>query len=155
MPLEGELAPDFVLSDQDGHTFQLSRLRGSPVVLYFYPKDDTPGCTIEAQEFSRDIEEFRKKGIVVFGVSKDTPESHCKFIKKYGLQLPLLSDVDAKVIKQYGLWKEKTLYGKKVMGTQRATFVIAADGHIMKVFPNVTPQGHSQEILRVFGAESI
>ena len=150
LPKVGSLAPDFTLKDQCGRMLNLRNLRGSPVVIYFYPKDDTPGCTIEAQGFRDDHAAFDKKGVVVFGISKDDLDSHCKFTDKYWLNFPLLSDPNAEVIKKYGCWVEKNNYGKKYMGIQRATFVIDANGYVMKVFPKVTPEGHSKEILSLF-----
>jgi thioredoxin-dependent peroxiredoxin len=151
MPKPGELAPDFSLPDGDGHLVNLRNLRGSPVVIYFYPKDDTPGCTLEAIGFRDDYAAFKKKRILVFGISKDDAKSHQQFRKKYQLTFPLLSDLTGDVVKRYGCWVEKSLYGKKYMGIQRATFVIDANGYVMKVFPKVTPEGHSKEILKLFG----
>ena len=150
MPKVGELAPDFTLPDGDGHAINLRNMRGSPVVIYFYPKDDTPGCTLEAQGFRDDYAAFKKKKILVFGISKDDAKSHQKFIQKYALNFPLLSDVTGDTIMRYGCWVEKNMYGKKYMGTQRATFVLDANGYVMNVFPKVTPEGHSKEILKIF-----
>jgi thioredoxin-dependent peroxiredoxin len=150
MPKVGELAPDFELPDGDGHLIKLRNLRGSPVIVYFYPKDDTPGCTLEAQGFRDDYQKFLKKGILVFGISKDDAKSHVAFAKKYKLNFPLLSDTTGAIIKRYGCWVEKNMYGKKYMGIQRATFVLDANGYVMKVFPKVTPEGHSKELLKLF-----
>jgi thioredoxin-dependent peroxiredoxin len=150
MPKVGELAPDFSLPDGDGHLIQLRNLRGSPVIVYFYPKDDTPGCTLEAQGFRDDYKAFLKKGVLVFGISKDDAKSHTAFAQKYKLNFPLLSDTTGKVISSYGCWVEKNMYGKKYMGIQRATFVLDANGYVMKVFPKVTPEGHSKELLKIF-----
>jgi len=147
IPKIGEPAPDFQLPDQHGHPITLSKLKGTKIVLYFYPKDDTPGCTIEAKGFNQDIKEFQKKGVMVFGISKDDQKSHCKFIEKYRLQFQLLSDSTGDVIKRYGCWVEKSMYGKKYMGIQRATFLIDDKGKITQVWPTVTPEGHSKEIL--------
>jgi thioredoxin-dependent peroxiredoxin len=149
MPREGQLAPDFTLPDQHGHAVTLSKLRGTKVVLYFYPKDDTPGCTIEAQSFKEKIKEFQKRGVVVLGVSKDDLKSHCSFIDKYGLNFQLLSDQDTLVIRRYGAWVQKMNYGKPYMGTQRATFLIDENGRIAKAWPKVTPEGHADEILSI------
>lgn len=147
MPKAGSIAPDFTLFDIHGHAVTLSKLKGTRVVIYFYPKDDTPGCTIEAQEFSKEYTRFLKQGIVVFGISKDTAKDHCAFVAKYSLTIPLLADPTRETIKKYGCQIEKNMYGKKVMGTQRATFVIDKKGLIEKVYPNVTPEGHAREIL--------
>jgi len=149
MPKVGDAAPDFQLPDQHGHRLQLSQMRGNTVLIYFYPKDDTPGCTLEAQGFNNDIKEFQKKGVMVFGISKDNQQMHQKFIGKYGLKFQLLSDVDGKIVQKYGCWVEKSMYGKKYMGIQRATFLIDAKGKVKKVWPKVTPEGHSKEILAV------
>jgi peroxiredoxin Q/BCP len=149
MPRVGSLAPDFTLPDQDGTLVTLSAIK-APVVLYFYPKDDTPGCTIEAKGFSADYAAFKKKGVRVYGVSKDTLKSHCAFRDKYGLSFPLLSDEKGAVVAGFGCWVEKSMYGKKYMGIQRATFVIGKDRKVTHVFPKVTPEGHSEELLKIF-----
>jgi peroxiredoxin Q/BCP len=146
IPTVGSIAPDFQLPDQHGHLIKLSKMRKNRVLIYFYPKDDTPGCTLEAQGFSADVAKFQKKGVMVFGISKDDAKSHCKFIDKYKLQFQLLTD-DGKTIEAYGCWVEKSMYGRKYMGIQRATFLIGKDGRIEKVWPNVTPEGHSKEVL--------
>jgi thioredoxin-dependent peroxiredoxin len=147
MPKIGDAAPDFQLPDQHGHFITLSKLRGTKTVVYFYPKDDTTGCRIEAQGFSNDIAEFQKRGVVVLGISKDDTASHTAFTDKYGLKFQLLSDVSTGTIRKYGCWVEKNNYGRKYMGTQRATFLIDEKGKIAKVWPNVTPEGHSKQIL--------
>ena len=149
MPKVGEMAPDFQLPDQHGHHLKLSQMRGNTVVIYFYPKDDTPGCTLEAQGFSNDVKEFQKKGVMVFGISKDSMQQHQKFVDKYSLKFQLLADVDGKTIQKYGCWVEKSMYGKKYMGIQRATFLIDPKGKVKMVWPKVTPEGHSKEILAV------
>lgn len=149
MPAEGTKAPDFTLKDTMGKTVQLSKLRGKRVVLYFYPRDDTPGCTTEACEFRDNLASVTKKGALIFGVSKDDEKSHQKFTEKYNLNFPLLSDPEGKTIEKYGAWGEKSMYGKKFMGIIRSTFIIDEDGTILKVFPRVSPQGHAQEILGV------
>lgn len=147
MPEVGEMAPDFELPDQDGNPVRLDSFRGQKVVVYFYPKDDTPGCTIEAQGFRDDYELLQEKGIVVLGISKDDTESHKAFADKYGLNFRLLSDTTGETIQNYGCWVEKDLYGIRRMGIQRATFLIDEEGKILRVWPRVTPEGHSREIL--------
>ncbi len=148
MPIEGTKAPDFVLNDTNGKEVKLSSLRGKKVVLYFYPKDDTPGCTKEACEFRDNLARVKKKGALIFGVSKDDEKSHQKFTEKFQLNFPLLADPEHKVIEKYGAWGEKSMYGKKFMGIIRSTFIIDEDGVIMKVFPRVSPEGHAEEVLK-------
>jgi peroxiredoxin Q/BCP len=147
MPTEGEPAPDFRLPADDGKTYALRDLRGKKVVLYFYPKDDTPGCTKEACSFRDNLSRVTSKGAIVLGVSKDDLESHAKFREKYSLSFPLLSDPEGKVLSAYGVWKEKNLYGKTFMGIERTTFVIDEGGRIQKVFPRVKVDGHVDEVL--------
>lgn len=147
MPREGEKAPDFVLKDTNGNEVQLSKLKGKKIVLYFYPKDDTTGCTKEACSFRDNLARVKKKGALVFGVSKDDEKSHQKFTEKYSLNFPLLSDPTGKMIEKYGAWGEKKLYGRTYMGILRSTFIIDEDGRIMKVFPKVSPEGHADEVL--------
>jgi len=147
MPKEGEPAPDFRLPADDGKTYALRDLRGKKVVLYFYPKDDTPGCTKEACSFRDNLSRVSSKGAIVLGVSKDDLESHAKFREKYSLSFPLLSDPEGKVLSAYGVWKEKNLYGKTSMGIERTTFVIDEAGRIQKVFPRVKVEGHVDEVL--------
>ena len=147
MPTEGEPAPDFRLPADDGKTYALRDLRGKKVVLYFYPKDDTPGCTKEACSFRDNLSRVSSKGAIVLGVSKDDLESHAKFREKYSLSFPLLSDPEGKVLSAYGVWKEKNLYGKTFMGIERTTFVIDEGGRIQKVFPRVKVDGHVDEVL--------
>lgn len=149
MPKEGTKAPAFTLNDTHGKEVKLSDFKGKKVVLYFYPRDDTPGCTVEACEFRDAKAQFTKKGAVVLGVSKDDEVSHQKFVKKYDLNFTLLADPEHKVIEKYGAWAEKSLYGKKFMGIVRSTFVIDEDGTILKTFPKVSPEGHAKEILAV------
>ena len=149
MPKEGEPAPDFRLPADDGKTYALRDLRGKKVVLYFYPKDDTPGCTKEACSFRDNLSRVSSKGAIVLGVSKDDLESHAKFREKYSLSFPLLSDPEGKVLSAYGVWKEKNLYGKTFMGIERTTFVIDEGGRIQKVFPRVKVDGHVDEVLAV------
>lgn len=144
---EGMSAPDFILDADDGGSLGLSSFPGKTVVLYFYPKDDTPGCTKEACGFRDAFDAFLAKGAAVIGVSPDTSASHGKFRSKYGLPFILLSDPDARVMKAYGAWGEKSMYGKKYEGVLRSTFIIGADGIIKKIFHKVKPEGHAEEIL--------
>jgi thioredoxin-dependent peroxiredoxin len=148
----GDRAPDFELPSSGGKEVRLSSLKGKQVVLYFYPKDDTPGCTIEACSFRDNLPKFGKLDAVVLGVSKDSLDSHAKFIDKYSLNFTLLSDEDLKAHRLYDTWKEKVNYGKMYMGTERSTFVIGADGRIKKIFRKVSPQGHEVEVLEALKA---
>lgn len=145
---EGVLAPDFELPDQEKVTHKLSDYRGKKVVLYFYPKDDTPGCTKEACSFRDSFGDFRKNGLVVLGVSKDSVASHAKFQEKYSLPFPLLSDTDTEVIKAYEAWGPKKYMGKDYMGVLRVTYVIDEEGRVLKAYEQVKPQDHAEEILR-------
>ncbi len=147
MPEPGTKAPAFSLPSHTGETVKLSDLAGTPVVLYFYPKDSTSGCTVEAQEFRDSAAKFKKAGAVVFGVSPDSIKSHCNFADKQRLNFGLLADVDHAVAEKYGVWVQKSMYGRKYMGIQRATFLIDAKGKIAKVWPKVTPKGHATEVL--------
>jgi len=140
-------APDFQLPDETGSLHKLSDYRGKYVILYFYPKDDTPGCTTEACGFRDDYTLYQAAGAVVLGVSPDAPKSHIKFKLKYNLPYTLLSDVDHAVCEQYGVWGLKKSMGREYMGVLRTTFIIAPDGSIQKVFENVKPDGHSSQIL--------
>ena len=144
---EGKKAPDFTLPADDGSKVKLSALRGSPVVLYFYPKDDTPGCSREACAFRDRKQSLAKLGAKVFGVSADDLASHEKFRDKFQLNFPLLSDVDHKVAEKYGAWREKNLYGRKSMGIQRSTFLIDAEGRLAKVWRKVNVDGHDEEVI--------
>ncbi len=144
---EGKKAPAFTLKTDDGETVRLSDLAGKPVVLYFYPKDDTPGCTKEACAFRDRSEELKKLGAHLLGVSPDSAESHAKFREKFQLNFPLLVDSDHKVAEKYGAWREKNMYGKKSMGIQRSTFLIDAEGRIAKVWQKVQVDGHDQQVL--------
>ena len=146
---EGKKAPDFELPSSEGGEVKLKELRGKTVVLYFYPKDDTPGCTREACAFRDNQAALKKKGVVVLGVSGDSLASHDKFKAKYKLNFPLLSDPDKAVAKKYGAWGEKVLYGKKSVGMIRSTFVIDGDGVVRKVFPRVKVDGHAEKVLEV------
>jgi thioredoxin-dependent peroxiredoxin len=143
----GQRAPAFSLMADDGSKVRLSDLKGRPVVLYFYPRDDTPGCTREACAFRDQHATLRKLGAAVLGVSDDSIESHDRFRAKYSLNFPLLADPDHAVIEQYGAWREKNLYGKKSMGTQRSTYLIDADGKVAKVWKRVQVDGHDQQVL--------
>jgi peroxiredoxin Q/BCP len=146
---EGTIAPDFTLTTDGGGEVTLSDFRGQRVVLYFYPKDDTPGCTAEACSFRDDYSEIITAGAVVLGVSPDSVKSHDKFKLKYELPFALLSDPDHQVAEMYGAWGEKEMYGRTYMGILRSTFVIDEEGRIIKVFPKVKPKNHSQEVLAV------
>jgi peroxiredoxin Q/BCP len=144
---EGAAAPKFSLPAGDGSIVALSDFRGKKVVLYFYPKDDTPGCTREACAFQEDLSAVKRKGAVVLGVSPDPPASHVKFSEKYGLAFPLLSDEDRSVARLYGVWKKKSMYGKTFMGIERTTFIIDERGKIARIFPKVKVDGHIIEVL--------
>jgi len=144
----GKKAPTFMLLDSDENEVSLKDFSGTNVVLYFYPKDDTPGCTIEAIDFTKDLSKFKKKKTKVFGVSKDSTESHEKFCKKHQLKVTLLSDPELKAIKAYGAWGEKNNYGKKYMGIIRTTILIDAAGKIKQVWEKVKVKGHVDEVLK-------
>ena len=144
---EGKPAPDFELTSDSGDAVKLSELRGKPVVLYFYPKDDTPGCTAQACAIRDNYDEFAERGAVVLGVSPDTETSHVKFKEKYGLPFTLLADPDHHVAEQYGVWGEKKFAGKTYMGISRWTFVIDEDGNVKKVLPDVKPANHADDVL--------
>jgi thioredoxin-dependent peroxiredoxin len=144
---EGDAAPDIRLRTDSGEEFRLSSLKGKRVVLYFYPKADTPGCTTEACEFRDDIKAFAKKGVAVVGISPDKPEAQAKFKQKHDLPFTLLADQEKTVAEAYGVWREKNMYGKKVMGIVRSTFVIGADGKIEKIYGNVRAKGHAAQVL--------
>ncbi len=143
----GDKAPDFQTTDQDGKAVSLKDFKGRKVVLYFYPKDDTPGCTKEACSFRDGWSAFRKRKIAVLGVSADDEKKHKKFAEKYDLPFPLLADTGHKILKAYGTWGEKSLYGRKYMGIFRVTYVIDEKGKIAAVWPKVKPEGHAEEIL--------
>ncbi len=144
---EGDKAPNFSLKNDAGDDVKLVDFKGKKIVLYFYPKDDTPGCTTEACSFRDNEKSFSKKNAVIVGVSPDEVKSHVKFKEKYGLPFQLLSDPDKKMLEAYGVWKEKSMYGRKYMGIERTTFIIGVDGKIEKIFPKVSVTGHTEEVL--------
>ena len=147
MPLSvGKIAPDFTALDQDGKTIHLSDFRGKKVALYFYPQDDTPTCTKEACNLRDNYQSLLAKGIQVVGVSPDTVKSHRKFTTKYELPFPLVADVDQKIVNAYGVWGEKTLFGRTYMGTHRVTFMIGEDGTIEKVIDQVKSDQHAEQL---------
>lgn len=149
---EGNKAPAFTLESSTGGKVALKDLAGRVVVLYFYPKDSTPGCTVEANDFQANLAAFEKLGATVLGVSKDSIASHCKFADKQGLTFPLLSDPEGTVHEKYGAWGEKSMYGRKFMGTIRSTIVIDGAGKIAKIFPKVKVKGHAEAVLDVVRA---
>ena len=144
---EGDKGPDIQLESDSGEPFRLSSLKGKKVVLYFYPRADTPGCTIEACEFRDNSKKLAKKNAVIVGISPDVAKSQAKFKTKFDLPFTLLCDVDKEAAQAYGVYKEKNMYGKKVMGIERTTFIISEDGRIVKIFPKVKAQGHAEQIL--------
>lgn len=143
----GQAAPDFRLESDSGKELSLKDLRGRTVVLYFYPKDMTSGCTREACDFQASLPRFESKGVAVVGISRDSVDLHRRFKEKYGLRFPLLSDPDARMLKSYKVWKEKSMYGRKFMGIERTTVVIGPDGVVRHVFPKVKVNGHVEEVL--------
>lgn len=150
MALEaGQVAPLFSLASDEGDEIALADLKGKNVVLYFYPKDDTPGCTIEAQDFTNRIKEFEKLDCIVLGISKDSVASHCKFIEKYDLAFNLLADETGETCQKYGVIKQKSMFGKKYMGIERSTFLINKIGKIVQVWHSVKVNGHVDEVLKV------
>lgn len=144
---EGAKAPAFKLPSDSGETIALKDLAGQRVILYFYPKDDTSGCTLEAKNFRDELAAFKKKKAVILGVSRDSVASHVKFKEKYDLNFPLLSDEDGSVCEKYGVWVEKSMYGKKYMGIERTTFLIDEEGRIARIFPKVKVAEHCAEVL--------
>ena len=148
MIAEGQPAPEFELTSDSGETVRLRDLRGKPVVLYFYPKDDTPGCTKEACEFRDAYDDFRARGVEVLGVSPDTEASHAKFKSKHELPFTLLADPDHAVAERYGVWTERSMYGRKFMGIKRSTFVVDADGKVAKAMLGIRPAGHAAQVLQ-------
>ena len=143
----GTVAPAFTTTDDEGNTVSLSDFKGKVVVLYFYPKDDTPGGTKQAQSFREHYAEYQDKDLVVLGVSMDDQASHQKFKEKYDLPFELLSDEEKKVVEKYGVWKEKNMYGRKYMGIERTTFIIDEKGNIQKIFPRVKVNGHVEKVI--------
>lgn len=152
MPDINDPAPDFTLPRDGGGTVRLSDLRGSAVVLFFYPRDDTPGCTKESIGFSSDLQAFEAAGAKVMGISKDSVESHDKFVAKHGLTTPMLSDEHGTVCEDYGVWQEKSMYGKKFMGIERTTVLIGADGRIAQIWRKVKVPGHVEAVLEAVRA---
>ena len=146
MPDQGDLAPDVTLQMADGSNVRLSQMQ-LPLVIYFYPKDDTSGCTVEAKDFSGLIPIFEKEGTSVLGVSKNSPKDHARFTAKYDLKVPLATDADGSVCEAFGTWVEKSMYGRKYMGIERATFLIDTDGRIAKAWRKVSAAGHAEEVL--------
>jgi peroxiredoxin Q/BCP len=144
---EGDSAPEIQLQTDTGEVFDWNSLRGKKVVLFFYPKASTPGCTVEACEFRDNYRKFEKKGVVVLGISKDAPKAQTTFKTTQKLPYTLLCDVDKKAADAYGVWKEKNMYGKKVMGVERSTFIIDEKGKIAKIFSKVKPEGHAEAVL--------
>ena len=153
MIAEGQEAPDFELKNDAGETVRLSAFRGTPIVLYFYPKDDTPGCTTQACGIRDAYGEFERAGAIVFGVSPDNERSHGKFREKYDLPFNLLADTDHAVAEQYGVWGERSFMGKSYMGVSRSTFVIGSDGTVKKVFPKVKPAEHAADVLAALASD--
>lgn len=151
----GSQAPDFALTDKDGNTVRLSDFLGRKVVLYFYPKDNTPGCTRQACAFAAAYEDFRSQDIAVIGISKDSAASHRKFAEKFNLPFLLLSDPELQAIQSYGVWQEKKLYGKVSMGVVRTTFIIDAQGRLEKIMPKVKPDTNAAEILSYLAGETV
>ena len=145
----GDKAPDFTLTDKNGKSVSLSDFSGKTVVLYFYPKDNTPGCTRQACAFAGLYREFERRGVVVIGISRDSVASHVKFAEKHGLPFILLSDPERKAIEAYGVWQEKKLYGKVSFGVVRSTFIIDGQGNIAHIMPKVKPDTNAQEILQL------
>jgi len=149
---EHDKVADFTLQNEDGEPVKLSQFQGKPVVLFFYPKADTPGCTIEACGFRDQFAKLQKAGAVVLGISRDTPKAQKKFKEKYNLPYTLLADIDESVCNQFGVLKEKNMYGKKVIGIERTTFLIGPDQTVAKIFPKVKPEGHAEEVLTAIQA---
>jgi len=147
---EGDTVPKFELEDSDGNKIKSMDLKGKKHVIYFYPKDFTPGCTTEADEFSKDYNKFKKSGIEIFGISPDDVKSHKKFCEKMGIRYVLLADIDKEVSKKFGVWGKKKFMGKEYMGVIRSTFLVDEKGKIFKVFPKVKAAGHAKEVLDSF-----
>lgn len=151
-PKEGDPAPPLTLTTDSGEALNLASLKGKTVVLYFYPRADTPGCTMEACEFRDTAKQFAKHSAVILGISPDTSAAQTKFKTKYDLPFTLLCDVDKTAAQAYGVWKEKNMYGKTVMGIERTTFIIGKDGRIAKIFPKVKAHGHAAQVLEALSA---
>ena len=149
---DGKKAPDFALPDADGETVRLAGLKGNPVVVYFYPKDDTSGCTAEAKGFTCLADDFKKAGAKVIGISPDSPASHRKFQEKYDLGVRLLADEERKTVEAYGVWVEKSMYGRKYMGVERSTFLVDDAGKIARIWRKVKVPGHAEEVLEAVRA---
>ena len=148
---EGDIAPDFISLDSDGHSFKLSDFRRKKkVIIYFYPKDFTPGCTVEAEEFTRDYDLFKQQGIEVIGISPDSDDSHTKFRSKMNIPYMLAADPNNEISKGYGVYGLKKFMGKEYMGVNRTTFLVNEDGRIVRIFSKVKPQGHSNQVLEAF-----
>lgn len=147
MLAEGDKIPSFELKDADGNIVKSSEFKGKKFVVYFYPRDFTPGCTIEADEFSKEYKKFQKIGATIIGISTDSVESHKKFVEKMGIPYVLLSDPESEVSKKFGVWGKKQFMGREYMGIQRSTFLIDEKGKIFKVYPSVKPKGHAEEVL--------
>lgn len=147
MIAEGEKVPSFELQDADGNLVKSSQFKGKKFVVYFYPRDFTPGCTIEADEFSKEYKKFQKIGVQIIGISTDDVESHKKFVNKMGIPYVLLSDPQSEVCKKFGVWGKKQFMGREYMGVQRSTFLIDEKGKIFKVYQSVKPKGHAEEVL--------
>jgi len=150
----GDTVEDFTLQNENDETVRLSDVRGKPVVLFFYPRADTPGCTIEACGFRDTFRKLQKAGVVVLGISRDTPKAQKKFKEKYDLPYTLLADVDEEVCNQFGVMKDKNMYGKKVRGIERTTFLIGPDGRLTRIFAKVKPEGHAEEVLAAVKADA-
>ena len=147
---EGESIPKFEVNDSNGNKVKSTDFKGKKHVIYFYPKDFTPGCTTEADEFSKDYKKFQKKGIEIIGVSPDDIDSHKKFCDKMGIQFPLLADIDKEISQKFGVWGKKKFMGREYMGVIRSTFLVNEKGKIFKIYPKVKPAGHSKEVLEEF-----
>lgn len=150
MVSEGDDVPKFEVHDADGNKVKSTDFQGKKHAIYFYPKDFTPGCTVEADEFSRDYEKFQKEGIEIVGVSPDSVDSHKKFCEKMGIKYPLLADVDKDMSNKFGVWGKKKFMGREYMGVVRSTFLVDEKGKIFKIFPKVKPAGHAKEVLEEF-----
>ncbi len=149
---EGDLVPKFEANDANGEKVKSTDFKGKKYVIYFYPKDFTPGCTTEADEFSKDYKKFQKNGIEVIGVSPDDVDSHKKFCDKMGIQFPLLADIDKEISQKFGVWGKKKFMGREYMGVMRSTFLVNEKGKIFKIYPKVKPAGHSKEVLDEFSS---